>query len=46
MLKDQLLDLDIDIPAQDKTQLEILRKQKLESQPIAALQNSEQAAGQ
>ena len=46
MLKDLLLNLHIEIPAQDKTQLEILRKQKLESQPIAALQNSEQAAGQ
>tara|TARA_Y100000994_G_C15501771_1_gene363805 strand:+ start:359 stop:499 length:141 start_codon:yes stop_codon:yes gene_type:complete len=46
MRKDQLRDRNIDIPAQDCTQLEILNDQKLESQPIAALQNSKQTAGQ
>ena len=45
-LEDLLLDLGIEIPEQDKTQLGHLRKQKLESRTVAALGSSQHAAGQ
>ena len=45
-LDDLLLDLGVDIPDQDKIQLKHLRKQKLESRTVAALQSYEPAAGQ
>ncbi|MDP6702537.1 MAG: hypothetical protein QGH25_22985, partial [Candidatus Latescibacteria bacterium] len=40
-----LLDMNIDLPAQDKVQLGHLRKQKLESRSVAALQSNEDAQG-
>ena len=40
-----LLNMNIDLPAQDKVQLGHLRKQKLESRSVAALQRNEEAQG-
>ncbi len=45
-LEELLLDLGIDIPEQDKTQLKHLHKQKLESRSIAQLKLYPPAAGQ